>query len=198
LQNAYQGNAANVASLSSALNSQLPTITTNALNNPNVNAASSYYGDVLSSKYLDSGNPYLSSMISQTNDDVSNRVMGSLGSFGRFGGDAQSQILGRELAKNESSLRYGDYSAERDRMGQAASGAGALAGVQNQGLGTYLAALQEAADLPTSNASSYAQSMAGLMGNYTTTTQKNSVFNNLLALANAGSSAYKAFSGGGG
>ena len=98
---------------------------------PNIEAARGYNADVLGGKYLDAGNPYLQQMIDQTGNDVSNGVSASLGTRGLTGGSAHSGIVARELAKNSTGLRYQDYGAERDRMGQAVSQVPGLIAAEN-------------------------------------------------------------------
>lgn len=197
VRDAFTANAPNAANLSSTLNDALPGIASNTLNNPGVGAASTYDQNVLGGQYLGAGNPNLQQQIDNTNSDVANGVNAAIGTRGGAGGSAQAQILARELAKNETNLRYTDYNNERDRMGTAATNAGALATTQNQGIATLLAALQEGATLPTTNATGLASSIGGLMGNYTTQTKQASTFDNLMSLISAGSSAAKAaFPGG--
>ena len=161
---------------------------------PNITAARGYNADVLGGKYLDAGNPYLQQMIDQTGNDVSNGVTASLGTRGLTGGSAHSGIVGRELAKNSTALRYGDYSAERDRMGQAVSQIPGLVAAENGILDPAFAAY-DAMQAPVRAAVGAGQGVGGLLGQYTKTTQKGSLAGLLAQMAG---NAAQAYAGGGG
>lgn len=160
---------------------------------PNITAARGYNADVLGGKYLDAGNPYLQQMIDQTGNDVSNGVTASLGTRGLTGGSAHSGIVSRELAKNSTALRYGDYSAERDRMGQAVSQAPGLIAAENGILDPAFAAY-DAMQAPVRAAVGAGQGVGGLLGQYTKTTQKGSLAGLLAQMAG---NAAQAYAGGG-
>src|SRR3546814_8768526 len=66
----------------------------------------SYMGDVLGGKYLDQQNPYLESMIDQTNDSVMDRVNALFSKSGQTGSSRQIGELGKQLANNETNLRF--------------------------------------------------------------------------------------------
>jgi len=196
VQDTYNQNAGTVQDIAQSVQSQLPGLASKAFgDNPLVTAAQGYSSDVLGGKYL-TGNPYLDQQIANTNADVANSVNAAIGSRGLAGGSAQAQILARELAKNETALRYSDYNSERDRMGQAASSAPALASAEYAGVAPYLAAAAAAAELPFTASNNLASGIGGLLGQYQTQTKKNSLFDNALNLISAGSSAYKSFAGG--
>lgn len=171
LGSAYQQAQPFVNAGTEALQAGLPQVLGQTLNNPTLGAANSYTQDVLGGKYL-TGNPYLEQQIATTNSSVANGVNGAIGTRGLTGGSAQSQILARELAKNESGLRYADYNTERSRMDGAVGNAAGLSSAGNQGIAALLAYLQGGASLPLDAASQYAQGINGLWGNSTTTTQK--------------------------
>lgn len=160
---------------------------------PNITAARGYNADVLGGKYLDAGNPYLQQMIDQTGNDVSNGVTASLGTRGLTGGSAHSGIVGRELAKNSTALRYGDYSAERDRMGQASAQVPGLIAAENGLLDPAFAAY-DAMQAPVRAAVGAGQGVGGLLGSYTKTTQKGSLAGLLAQMAG---NAAQAYAGGG-
>lgn len=160
---------------------------------PNITAARGYNADVLGGKYLDAGNPFLQQMIDQTGNDVSNGVTASLGTRGLTGGSAHSGIVGRELAKNSTALRYGDYSAERDRMGQAVSQIPGLVAAENGVLDPAFAAY-DAMQAPVRAAVGAGQGVGGLLGQYTKTTQKGSLAGLLAQMAG---NAAQAYAGGG-
>lgn len=162
---------------------------------PNVDAARKYNADVLSGRYLGEGNPYLQAMIDQTGNDVSNGVSASLGTRGLTGGSAHSGIVARELAKNSTALRYGDYGAERDRMGQAVSQVPGIIAAENGILDPAFQAY-DAMQQPVRAAAGYGSSIGGLLGQYqnTKTTQKGSLAGLLAQLAG---NAAQAYAGGG-
>ena len=160
---------------------------------PNIEAARGYNADVLGGKYLDAGNPYLQAMIDQTGNDVSNGVSASLGTRGLTGGSANSGIVARELAKNSAALRYGDYGAERDRMGQAVSQVPGLIAAENGILDPAFAAY-DAMQAPVRAAVGAGQGVGGLLGQYTKSTQKGSLAGLLAQIAG---NAAQAYAGGG-
>ena len=162
---------------------------------PNITAARGYNADVLGGKYLDAGNPYLQAMIDQTGNDVSNGVSASLGTRGLTGGSAHSGIVARELAKNSTALRYGDYGAERDRMGQAVSQVPGLIAAENGILDPAFQAY-EAMQAPVRAAVGAGQGVGGLLSQYQNvkTTQKGSLAGLLAQMAG---NAAQAYAGGG-
>src|SRR3546814_16666493 len=74
----------------------------------------SYMGDVLGGKYLDQQNPYLESMIDQTNDSVMDRVNALFSKSGQTGSSRQIGELGKQLANNETNLRFQSYGDEME------------------------------------------------------------------------------------
>lgn len=160
---------------------------------PNITAARGYNADVLGGKYLDAGNPYLDAMVAQTGNDVSNGVSASLGTRGLTGGSPHSGIVARELAKNSTALRYGDYSAERDRMGQASAQVPGLIAAENGVLDPAFAAY-DAMQAPVRAAVGAGQGVGGLLSQYTKTTQKGSLAGLLAQMAG---NAAQAYAGGG-
>lgn len=193
MQNAYNQNAPQVQQIASLIQGGLPGLAEKAFgDNPLVTAAQGYNTNVLNGQYLDQGNPYLSGMISDTANDVTDRVNGAIGLRGRTGGDAHSAILGRELARAENNLRYSDYSSERDRMAAAASGAPALASAEYAGIAPLLAAAGAGAEIPFTASNNLAQALAGLWGNSQTTTQSQGLGSALLQGLGAGAGAYAA------
>jgi len=163
---------------------------------PGVRAAANYNNSVLGGRYL-AANPQLQAIIDQTGADVANQVNAHLGTRGRTGGDSQAAQLARELAKNEASLRYQDYSAERDRMAKASELAPALASAEYLPLAPAVSALQAGTGLPTDAANQYGAAIGGLLGQYQVRTSQQSPFDNFLKLLSASADAYKAFGFGG-
>lgn len=165
----------------------------NSPDNP-LNAARSYYVDVLSGKYLE-GNPQLQAMIDQTGGDVRNGVSASLGTRGLTGGSAYAGIISRELAKNSTGLRYEDYNNQLGRMDNAAATVGSLGQAESAMLDPAIRAYQ-AQTAPMMAASDYAAGIGGLLGQYqnTNTTQKGSIGG---LLAGIGGSALSGWAAGG-
>lgn len=115
---------------------------------PGLGAANSYNQDVLGGKYLDAGNPYLQGMINQTDASVSDQVNSMFAKSGAGLGTQHAGVLGKSLADSENNLRYGNYSNERNAMGQAASLAPSLYGSQFAGIPGFLSSAQTATQLP--------------------------------------------------
>lgn len=159
---------------------------------PNITAARGYNADVLAGKYLD-GNPHLEAMIGQQGNDIANNISAGMGTRGQTGGSAQAGILSRELGKNALGLRYQDYGAERDRMGQAVSQVPGLIAAENGILDPAFAAY-EAMQAPVRAAVGAGQGVGGLLGQYTSTSQKGSLAGLLAQLAG---NAAQAYAGGG-
>lgn len=169
----FLANKDSVDNIAKTVQGGIPSLALKAFGtNPMLAAAQSYNTDVLGGKYLDQGNPFLADMIAQTNDDVTNRVSGAIGARGRTGGNSHSEILGRELAKNETGLRFANYGSERDAMASAAGMAPGLVNAEFAGIAPLLGVAQAGAELPFMASNNYAQNMAALMGNYTTTKEK--------------------------
>lgn len=146
----------------------------------NAQPSASLYSDIMSKDYL-TGNPYLQSVIDQTNANVqrdANRLFASRG-MGAGIGSAFADVLSKNLANNEGSLRYQNYndaanrqlaaagqsdaafSSERDRMGQAT---GLLASNYNAGQDRALSAAQALNSGATTSAAqrlSAAQALGG-------------------------------------
>lgn len=152
----------------------------NSPDNP-LNAARSHYNDTLSGRYL-TGNPYLDDIVSQTNDSVGNAVTASLGTRGLTGGSAHSGILSRELAKNETGLRYQDWANQLARMDNAASSVGSLGQAESAMLDPAIRAYQ-AQSVPVMAAQDYGSTIGGLLGQYTKTKQSQGIGGMLGGLA---------------
>lgn len=131
--------------------------------------------DYLTGVMNDNGsNPQLEALIAQTNDDVANGVNARIGTRGGAGGSAQQQLLARELAKNETGLRYSDYTTQQGRKDAAARSltdlVGAQSGTENNNLAAMLAAAQAGVAIPQNASNSFAQTIAQLLQNATTQT----------------------------
>lgn len=119
---------------------------------PGFDNARGYSEDVLSGKYLKEGNPWLQDMINNTNTDITDAVNGNVSLAGRYGSNAHTATLARELAKNESGMRFGAYNTER--------------GYQNQAPGQISQLATVNAGLPQALSGNYADSIASLLGKY--------------------------------
>jgi len=145
--------------------------------------AQAYNADVLGGKYLSASNPYLTGMIDQTNNDVMDRVNALFSRAGQTGSSRQIGELGKQLANNETNLRYGDYTNQLARMDQAASTAASLSGARNSEYQTLAGLGTTAATLPLANAQTLASSLGGLWGNSQTTKQSGGLGQMLLSAA---------------
>lgn len=141
--------------------------------NATVNAAQAYATDTLNGKYLNN-NPYLEDIIRTTNDSVIDNVNAGVGTRGQTGGSAQMELLSTNLADNETGLRWNDYNTERQNMNSMAGLAPGLAAAEQIPLAAAMAAGESAVNLPWVGANNVAANTAGLLGNYTTQTQKTS------------------------
>ena len=170
VQGAYQNNLGNVSDVTSALKSSFDNYN---VTNPNLTAAGSYVSDVLGGKYLN-GNPYLQGIIDDTNSSVTDQVNALFSKAGQTGSSRQIGELGKQLASAENNLRYANYSDEQDRIANAISQATGLNSATNQNLATQLALGSGLTSIGTDAANSYANALASLWGNNTTTTNKSS------------------------
>lgn len=171
---AYNENKGATADIASNIQSLIPGLMEKyQAGNPSVNAASGYNSDVLGGKYLGS-NPYLEDILKKTSGSVLDKVGGAFGSRGSFGGTKYAEAAGRGVADSENALRYNDYSTERGRMDTAAGQAPSLAAADYLGITPLLATAQAGTELPFSAVNEYGSLIAQLLGNSTTTTQKNS------------------------
>lgn len=171
LQSAYGQSQGVAQGISDTLAAQLPGLAQLAFNpSQGLTAATNYNNDVLSGKFLGTGNPYLQAQIDSTNADVTGRVQSQFSSAGRTGSGANTNALGRALALNESNLRYADYGNERQAIVKAAELAPALDAARFNGLGAYLQAANGAVGIPLSAAGQYAGGLGSLLGQYNTQT----------------------------
>lgn len=162
---------------------------------PNITAARDYNADVLSGRYLGEGNPYLQDMVDLAGNDVRNQVTASLGTRGLTGGSAHSGIVSKAVADKALGLRYADYGAERDRMGQAVSQVPGIIAAENGILDPAFQAY-DATQAPIRAAIGAGSGVGGLLGQYQTVKQKQSTG---LAgiLAQMAGNAAQAYAGGG-
>jgi hypothetical protein len=192
IRNTVDGNQGNLEGIAGDIRGQLPQLQQMAFgSNPTMNAANSYATDVLGGKYLNS-NPHLDGMISATANDVSDRVNSLFGRGGSSLGTRHAGVLTQELAEAENAMRFNNYGAERQQMGNAAAMAPNLNAAQYAGVAPWLAASQTAGQLPYSGLSSLGQ-IGGLFGGYGSQTQPGGWGQALLsAAAQVGSAAMMA------
>lgn len=175
--NAIRGNVAaqqpHLDEMAGNIRSYLPGLAEKAFApDAGLDAAKGYAGDVLGGKYL-SGNPYLSDMIGQTQDSVMNRVNSAFGRSGRSLSGNHVGVASRELADAENRLRYGDYDAERGRMGQMTGLMPGLTQAEVARVAPYLAASQTAANIPFAGTQHLGQ-IGSMMSPYSTQTSTQS------------------------
>lgn len=192
VNSAYTQAQPGITSTANALGSAVPGLLEQYnTGDPGVKSAMQYNQDVTSGKYLDAGNPYLQGQIDQTNAGVRNGLAASLGTRGLTGGSAFGDIITSNLAKNENNLRYQDYTAERNRMDQAASAASGISAGQYAPLGVIQGIL-ESQQAPVRSAAGAGSAIGGLLGQYTnsSTTQKGSIAQLIAQMAGNAASAY--------
>lgn len=192
----YNAQAPKIAGISDQLGGLVPDLLKQyQQGDPNVNAAKGYNTDVLSGKYLDSGNPYLQQQIDATGNDVRNGLSSSLGTRGLTGGSAFGDIITRNLAQNSTNLRYNDYSAERGRMDSAAGQAPGLAAAGNLPI-AVIQSILGSQQAPLQAASGAAAGIGGLLGQYQNNKQTSSPSLGMILAQMAGNAA-QAYAGGG-
>ena len=168
ISNTVNANQPNLDAMSQQLQGYLPQLGQMAFGQyAGLNAANGYATDVLGGKYLSEGNPYMQGMIDQTAGDVTDRVNSMFSKAGASMGSPHAQVLTKELANAENSMRYGNYSQERQMQGQAAGMIPGLNQAQYAGIMPYLAMTQGAAQLPYTGIQNLGQ-IGGLAGGYGT------------------------------
>lgn len=142
-------NQGNLEGIAGDMQSFLPGLGERAFgDNPLLNSANSYTTDVLGGRYLDQQNPYMHQMIGATANDVSDRVNSLFARAGSSLGSPHAQVLTRELANAENTMRYGNYAQERQNQQGAASMVPGLNQSQYAGVMPYATMAQTAGSLP--------------------------------------------------
>lgn len=159
-----------------------------------LNAARGHYSDVLSGRYLE-GNPELDAVVGRVGDDIRNQIGASVGTRGQTGGSSHLGLVGREVGRAASDLRYQDWANQLARMDNAASSVGSLGQAESAMLSPAIQAYQ-AQLAPLMAAQDYGSTIGGLLGQYqnTTTTQKQGLGG---MLAGLGGSALAGWASGG-
>lgn len=195
VSSAYNAAQPGITKTADALGSAVPGLMDQYLKgDAGVNSARAYNQDVTSGKYLDAGNPYLQAQIDKTGAGVRNGLAASLGTRGLTGGSAFGDIITRNLAENESGLRYTDYNNERTRMDAAASAAGGISAAQYAPL-SVIQSILESQQAPIRSAAGAGSAVGGLLGQYTNQTQKQGTNIGMLIAQLAGNAA-SAYAGG--
>lgn len=122
------------------------------------NAASGYRQSVVNGDFMN-GNPYINDILTRMRGDIGNDVNGTFARSGRYGSDAHSAGLTRELANAENNLLYNNYTTEMGRRDQAAQG---LTDANTQDAAQTLAALGVGAELPYTGSNSLANALGAL------------------------------------
>lgn len=139
---------------------------------PAITAAKGYVTDTLSGDPAQ--NPYLDQMVSQTNDNVRNAMQAKMGTRGLTGGSDYYGLIGRELAKNETGLRYNDYDRTMQRRAQAAGMAPGIVSGEYIPVAAAMEAGQTGSMLPLQAALANSAGVGGLLGQYQTVKSKQS------------------------
>lgn len=119
---------------------------------PQLDAGVSYFGNAMNQG--SDSNPWLDAILAKTRDNVSNQVDSSFSMAGRYGSDAHTSVLARELADAENNARYSDWYNSRSRADDAA--------LKQAGL------IQNIVGMPQGIAGGYADNTGGLLGRYLT------------------------------
>lgn len=184
VQGAYDSNQGNLSNISKGLGSAFEDYAARSRDNPTMDAARGYVQDTLSA---DHANPYLDSIVSTTNNDITDRINALFNKSGQSGSSRQMGELGRRLGENETNLRYTDWTNDQARKAAAVQQALGLQSGDNQtALG--LATLGDtAARTPYLGAQFLSGGLGSLWGNAQQTTQQQS--------GGLGSALLNAFSG---
>jgi hypothetical protein len=166
LQDAFAANRDNAAAVTTGLNNAFNSLSGNL--GADLGAARAYNNNLLTSDYAP--NPFLDSMIAQTDASVMDRVNAQFSRAGQVGSSAQIGSLGRELANAENNLRFTDYNTWLGNQNTAVQNAANLSNAANAQYQPRAGRGGAASTAGTSNATGLANAMAGLMGGYNTTT----------------------------
>ena len=167
LNDAYQGNKGNLASIQGLLSGLVPQAASNYSNNAGLNAGESWATNLPNGGY--DPNPFQEQVLNYSNADVANGTNAALGTRGLAGGSVAAKIISGQLAKNDASMRAADYANWQQRQAQAAGLLPALNSARNSNLGAAIGAGTAAANLSTDNAAKGALATGSLLGPYTNT-----------------------------
>jgi hypothetical protein len=174
VQNVFNAQQPGLNAITSQITGALPGLGARAFGeDETVTAAQGYARDAIGGKYLDS-NPYIDEMAGIAARDAGDEVNSYFGKIGRVGGGAHQESLGRGISEAILGVRNQNYNSERDRQAQAASLSPSLNAGQYAGIPAFLQTAEAGAELPYTGAKTLASTIAGLLGQYTTTKSKNS------------------------
>jgi hypothetical protein len=156
-----------------------------------VNAARDYGVRTINGDFLTQNNPYFQDMLKNSLNSATNSTQAALGLRGLTGGSDYAGIIADRNAQVATGLAYNDYGRERSAQEAAAGRAGSLAAADYLPIQGLLASLQ-AQQAPLNAASQYAGGLGGLLGGYTTSTQRRSPWDYLAQAAGNAASAYGA------
>lgn len=173
LSGIVSGNQGHLDSIAGDIRGFLPQLGQMAFgSNPALTSGMNYANDVLSGKYLGQGNPYLEQMTAKARENAGNQINSTFSMAGRTGGGNHYERAGEGIANAENALRYQDYDAERNRMGQQSGLLPGLIQSQYAGVPAYLAAAQTAGQLPYAGASALSPLLGLAAGSGTSTTKQ--------------------------
>jgi hypothetical protein len=104
-------------------------------------------------------NPHLDAMLGQMRGNVSDSVNNNFSMSGRYGSGKHTGVLAKELANNESAMRYQDYNAQ---MGQQDAAAQALSGMSNAEAAQILGSLGVSAEVPFAGTNALSNALGAL------------------------------------
>lgn len=191
LTNTYNQQAPKIQGYADQIGALVPSLVDRyTQGDPAINAARSYVTDTLAGDPAQ--NPYLDDMVALTGDNVRNQTQAAMGTRGQTGGSAYADLISRNLANNETGLRYTDYNNEQQRRAQAAGMAPGVVAGDLMTLAPAMSAAEFASMLPMNAAGQYAAGTGGLLGAYGTQTTKQS--NGLMGALGMGLQAASIFS----
>lgn len=185
VQSAYNSNQSNLADISSSLSDAFKSYSSSL--GSGLTGANSYINDVLSGTYLNNGNPELQNVIDSTNASVTDQINALFSKAGQStsGSTRATGELAKQLATNESNLRYQNYSDEQARMMEAVNAALGLNSANNENYETLASLGSTAATTPYLGASFLADALGGLWGKSTTTSTGSNLLNSLVSLGSS-------------
>src|SRR3990167_369035 len=90
-----------------------------AFGDPNLGLAGQEIGKTLSGDYLNIGNPSFQRMSNRIYGDIRQQTDSQFGGAGRYGSPGHQEATARAFGDAIAPLEYGNYQAERERMGSA-------------------------------------------------------------------------------
>jgi len=136
----------------------------NSGGNPATEAAQNYITSTLGQE--PGNNPYLDDIVGLTNENLARDINTHLGTRGNLGGSVQSDILARELGRNELGLRYEDYNNQENRQANAAGLAPSVSAASYLPIDQALQTGRFGAFSPLDAATQNAVTTGGLLGQY--------------------------------